>query len=180
MAIKPSSGFMKVLLLLAIFSLAPVTMYFLYSRTGGPPSQKEMQLQRNLRYAFMQGVDAIDLASLTPWPYVKVCAIDSGASTAEVNKVLGFDYEFIQEMHWLHLPDYWSLVFVDSEREANWGMARPVTPVRISRKDLADLKLPPGVKGHCIVREGRVEITRRSVPVGDSPVTVQLVDARAD
>jgi hypothetical protein len=180
MSIKPSSGFMKVVLLLAIFSLAPVTMYFFYSRTGGPPSPKEMQVQKNLRYAFMQGVETIDLAPLTPWPYVKVCAIDGGVSTAEVNAVLGFDYEYIQEMHWLHLPDYWSLVFVDAEREANWGMARPVTPVRISRKDLADVKLPPGVKGQCMAREGRIEIARGAVPVGESPITVQLVDARAD
>jgi hypothetical protein len=171
---------MKVLLLLAIFSLAPATLYILYSRTGGPPSQKEMQLQRNLRQAFMQGQDAIDLAPLAPWPYVRVCALDAGLSTAEVNKILGFDYEFIQEMHWLHLPDYWSLVFIDKEREANWGMARPVTPVRISRKDLADLKLPPGTKGQCIVRDGRIELTRRQAPVGESPVVVQFVDARAD
>lgn len=180
MGFKPSTGFMRVLLLLAILSLAPVTMYILYSRTGGPPSPKEMQVQKNLRYAFMQGQDAIDLAPLTPWPYVKVCALESGLSTAEVNKILGFDYEFIQEMHWLHLADTWSLVFVDREREANWGMARPVTPVRISRKDLADLKLPAGTKGQCITRDGRIELTRKQAPVGESPMVMQFVDAQAD
>jgi len=180
MAFKPSTGFMRVLLLLAIFSLAPVTMYLLYSRTGGPPSQKEMGFQKNLRYAFMQGGDAVDIAPLAAWPYVKVCALDAGLSTAEVNEILGFDYEFIQELHWLHLADFWSLVFIDAEREANWGLTRPVTPVRISRKDLADLNLPAGAKGQCITRDGRIEITRRGVPVGESPIVVQLVDARRE
>jgi len=180
MSIKPSSSFMKVLLLLAVFSLAPITLYILYTRTGGPASQKELQFQKNLRFAFMQGVDAIDLAPLAAWPYVKVCALESGLTTDEVNKILGFDYQNIAELHWLHLGDYWSLVFVDAEREASWGMARPVTPVRIPKKDLADLKLPEGVKGQCITRDGRIEITRRSVAVGESPVTVQLVSTVAE
>ncbi len=180
MSIKPSSSFMKVLLLLAVFSLAPITLYILYTRTGGPASQKELQFQKNLRFAFMQGVDAIDLAPLAAWPYVKVCALESGLTTDEVNKMLGFEYQNIAELHWLHLGDYWSLVFVDAEREASWGRARPVTPVRIPKKDLADLKLPAGAKGQCITRDGRIEITRRSVAVGESPVTVQLVSTVAE
>ena len=180
MSMKPSSSFVKVLLLLAIFSMAPVTLYFLYARNGGPASQKELQFQKNLRFAFMQGADAIDLAPLAAWPYIRVCALESGLSDDEVNKLLGFKYDNIAELHWLHLGDYWSLIFVDSEREASWGMARPVTPIRIPKKDLADLKLPAGAKGQCIGKDGRVEITRRTAPVGESPVVVQLVDARAD
>lgn len=177
---KPSRSFIKVLLLLAIFSLAPVTLYILYTRTGGPASQKEMQFQRNLRYAFMQGVDAIDLVPLAAWPYVRVCALDSGLSHDEVTKVLGFDYENFQQLHWLHLKEYWTLVFIDKEREVSWGKARPVTPVRIPRKDLADLKLPPRSIGQCINSDGRIEITRRTAPLGESPVTMQFVDATAD
>jgi len=180
MSVKPSRSFMKVILLLAIFSLAPITLYILYTRTGGPASQKEMQFQRNLRYAFMQGVDAIDLAPLAAWPYVRVCALDSGLSHDEVTKVLGFDYENFQELHWLHLNEYWSLIFIDKEREVSWGTARPVQPVRIPRKDLADLKLPAKAKGFCMDRDGRIEVTRRSVPVGESPVTMQFIDADAD
>jgi len=180
MSIKPSSSFVKVLVLLAVFSLAPVTLYILYTRTGGPPSQKEMQFQKNLRFAFMQGVDALDLAPLAAWPYVKVCALQSGLTHDEVNTILGFDYTNIEELHWLHLGDYWTLVFVDAEREASWGMARPVTPVRIPKKDLADLKLPAGAKGQCISRDGRIEITRGAAPVGESPITVQLVSTAAE
>lgn len=180
MSLKPSSSFQKVLILLAVFSLAPGTLYFLYARNGGPASQKEMKVQKNMRYAFMAGVDAIDLAPLTEFPWVKVCALTNGLTRDDVNKVLGFDYQFFQELHWLHLEEYWSLVFIDSEREASWGMARPVTPIRIPRKDLADVKLPDGAKGQCITRDGRIELTRRSVPVGESPVVVQLVDAKAD
>ncbi len=180
MAFKPSPSFLKVLVLLAVFSLAPVTLYILYTRTGGPPSQKEMQFQKNLRFAFMQGVDALDLAPLAAWPYVKVCALQSGLTHDEVNQILGFDYKNIEELHWLHLRDYWTLVFADTEREASWGMARPVTPVRIPKKDLADLKLPAGAKGQCISRDGRIEITRGTVPVGESPITVQLVSTTAE
>ncbi len=180
MSWKPTPSFLRVLLLLAIFSLTPVTLYILYTRTGGPASQKEMQFQRNLRYAFMQGVDAIDLAPLAAWPYIRVCALDSGLSHDEVTKILGFDYENFQELHWLHLKEYWTLVFIDKEREVSWGMARPVTPVRIPRKDLADLKLPAKSKGQCIDGDGRIEITRRTGAVGESPVTMQFVDAEAD
>jgi len=180
MALKPTSSFMKVLLLLAIFSLTPITLFILYTRTGGPESQKEMQLQRNLRYAFMQGVDAIDMAPLTPWPYIRVCAFKNGLSREEIATILGFDYENFQELHWLHMSDYWTLLFIDKEREVSWGTARPVTPVRIPKKDLADLKLPEKSKGQCITRDGRLEVTRRTVPVGESPVTVEFVDSTAD
>ena len=97
MTLKPSSSFMKVLLLLAVFSLAPVTMYTLYTRTGGPASQKEMVVQKNLRYAFMGGVDGIDLTPMTPWPWVKVCAVTSGVSLDELTQILGFEYKDFEE-----------------------------------------------------------------------------------
>ncbi len=171
---------MKVLLLLAIFSLAPLTLYAMYKRTGGLASDKEMGFQKNLRYALMAGQDGIDLAPLTPWPWIKVCALDNGLSREEVTKVLGFDYKDFDEMHWLPLQAYWTLVFIDKEREASWGMARPVQAVRIPRKDLADLKLPKDAKGVCISRDGRAEISRKSVPVGESPVILTLVSANAD
>lgn len=171
---------MKVLLLLAIFSLAPVTMYIMYTRTGGPESQKEMKVQKNLRYAFMGGIDAIDLAPLSDTTWEKVCAVTDNVSRAELTKIIGFDYEHFQELHWLHLKDHWTLLFIGAEREVNWGKTRPVMPVRIPRKELADLKLTVEGKGQCITRGGRAEITRRSVPVGESPVVLQLVDAAAD
>ena len=180
MSIKPSKSFMKFLALMALFSLAPITLYTLYTRTGGPASQKEQKFQKNLRYAFMQGVDAVDLAPLADWPYIKVCALDTGLTRADVTKVLGFDYQYFDELHWLPLADFWTLIFIDVEREASWGMARPVTAIRIPRKDLADLKLPDGVKGQCISHDGRAEITRRAAPVGESPVTVQLINAGPD
>ena len=167
---------MKVLLLFAIFSLAPVSLLIMYARTGGPASGKEVIFQKNLRYAFMADGDTVDLAPLTPWPWIRVCALDAGLSRAEVTEVLGFDYDNFSELHWLHLADTWSLIFIDAEREANWGMARPVTPVRIHRKDLGDLALPAGAKGQCIDRAGRLEITRRAAPVGESPVVVHLTN----
>ncbi len=180
MSAKPSKSFLKFVGLMALLSLAPVSMYIIYTRTGGPASDKEQKFQKNLRYAFMRGEDAIDLAPLADWPYIKVCALDSGLTHDEVTKVLGFDYQYFDQMNWLHLAGFWTLVFVDVEREASWGMARPVTTIRIPRKDLADLKLPAGAKGTCITHDGRAEIERHAAPVGESPVTVSLVDARQD
>ena len=180
MSLKPSKSFMKFIGLMALFSLAPVSLYIVYTRTGGPASDKEQKFQKNLRYAFMQGEDAIDLAPLVDWPYIKVCALDSGLTRGDVTKVLGFDYQYYDQMTWLPLTGYWTLVFVDKEREASWGMARPVTTIRIPRKDLADLRLPASAKGACITHDGRVEISRRGVPVGESPIVVQMVNAQPD
>ncbi len=165
---------MKVLALLALFSLAPVTLYVLYARTGGVASGKEVTVQKNLRYAFMTGADNIDLAPLTPWPWIKVCALDAGLSRADVTAILGFDYDNFAELHWLHLADYWTLIFIDVEREASWGLARPVTPVRVPRKDLGDLTLPDGAKGQCMDRDGRLALTRREAPVGVSPIVARF------
>ena len=181
MAFKPSPSFLRVIVLLAIFSMAPVTMYILYTRTGGPASVQELAFQHNLRLALMGGNEAVDLAPLTPWSWIKVCALDSGLSEGEVDKVIGFPYKNFGELHWLPLDGYWTLMFIDSERQASWGPARPVVPVRIPRKDLADLALPEGAKGQCIDRaNGRVEITRRDAPVGTSPAVLHFVDTTAD
>lgn len=172
---KPTASFFKVLGLLALFTAAPATIYFLYTRTGGPESKKELGFQRNLRYALMAGTETLDLAPLTEWPWVKVCALDSGLSAAEVDAVLGFTYEAKAALHWLHRPDTWTLVFVDAEREASWGLARPVTAIRIPRKELADLRLPADVKGTCAPREApQATLTRTQAPVGVSPVTISF------
>ncbi len=178
MPLKPSPTFLRLLVLLAVFSLAPVTLYILYTRTGGPASGKELVFQRNLRFSLMAGSDTVDLATLTAWPWEKVCALDAALTEDELNAVVGFSYKDYAELHWLHLADYWTLFFVDSERQASWGLARPVVPIRISRKEHADLALPPGVKGQCVGRgDGRLQLSRKTVPVGVTPVTASLVDS---
>jgi hypothetical protein len=181
MSWKPSATFLRVIVLLLVFSLAPATLYILYTRTGGPASGKELVFQKNLRFALMAGGDAVDLGPLADWPWVKVCAVGSGLSEDDLTKVIGFDYKDYGELHWLPLPDYWTLLFIDKEREASWGKAHPVVPIRISRKDLADIALPKDVKGQCIERNtGRIEVTRGTAPVGTSPITLNLVDTTND
>jgi hypothetical protein len=178
MAFKPSPTFLRVLLLLAMLSLAPVAMFIMYTRTGGPASGKEVTFQHNLRFALMSGNEAVDLAPLTDWPWVKVCAIDSGVGEKALNTLIGFDYKDFGELHWLPLKDYWTLLFIDEPRTVSWGTAQLVVPVRISRKELADLALPEGAKGQCIDRgSGRIEVTRKPAPVGTTPVTLHLVDS---
>ncbi len=181
MSWKPSPTFLRVLVLLVVFSLAPATLYILYTRTGGPASGKELVFHKNLRFALMAEGAALDVAPLTDWPWVRVCAVTNGVTADELNKIIGFPYKDFEELHWLPLPDYWTLLFIDKERQASWGIAHPLVPIRVSRKDLANLSLPEGAKGQCIEREaGRIEITRQAAPVGTTPITLTLVDTTND
>lgn len=175
MSLKPSPTFLKAAGLLAFLSLTPLSIYIMYNRTGGPESKKEMTFQKNLRYAFMAETTAVDLAPLTEWPWVRVCAVDVGLSREDLKTVLGFDYKDYDQLHWLPLKDHWTLLFIDFEREASWGLARPVTPVRIPRAELADAKFSEGQKGVCAPREtARLAFTRGTAPVGASPITAEL------
>src|SRR5438067_6088354 len=101
MSLKPSPTFLRLIVLFAIFSLAPVTMYIMYTRTGGPASGKELVFQRNLRFALMAGNEALDLAPLTDWPWTKVCAVQSGVNEQELETLIGFAYKDFGELHWL-------------------------------------------------------------------------------
>jgi hypothetical protein len=176
MSLQPSNSFLKVIGLLAIFTLVPGSLYLMYYRTGGPASQKELAFQKNVRYAFMQGTETVDLAPLTTWGWKKVCALDSNITADDVATVIGFPYKDFEQLYWMHQPTVWTLLFIDSEREANWGPATPIVPIRIPRKEVAQLALPEGAKGACTDRETGGLILSRQVesPVGISPITVRL------
>jgi hypothetical protein len=175
---KPSTSFVRVVVLIAVFSLTPLSLYMLYYRSGGPLSQKELALQKNLRFAFMTGPDIIDVAPLTPWPWVKMCAVTSAVTPDELAAVIGFPYKDYDQLYWLPHAQFWTLLFIDSEREASWGKVTPVTPVRIPRTEVADLMLPSGKKGICVSREGgRFNLARMpDTPVGASPIVVRLIE----
>ena len=174
MSFAPSSSFLKVVALLLLFTLVPGTLFVVYTRTGGPESKKELAFQKNMRYALMSGTPTLDLAPLSDWPWIQVCALDHGITQSELTDLLGFEYEHFGTLHWVRLQEYWTLLFIDSEREANWGMTRPITAVRIPRKELADLALPEGVVGACAGVQDDVVVSRRSAPVGESPVVVMF------
>lgn len=175
MAKGPSKSFLKVIGLLAIFTIAPATIYFLYTRTGGPESRKELVFQRNLRYALMAGTDTLDFGPLTDWSWVQVCALTHGLNAKEIDTTVGFEYLAKAELHWMPHAEYWTLLFVDTEREVNWGKARPVTAIRIPRKELADLNLPADTKGVCVDRGTmQARLSRAPAPVGTSPVTIRF------
>ena len=181
MAVKPSPTFVRLIVLFALLSLAPVTLYFLYQRTGGLASGEDLTFHRNLRFALMSGSEAVDLAPLTDWSWVKVCALDSGLSSEDVDAVVGFTYNDYGDLTWIGRKDFWTFLFIDKPLKMSQGTTQPVMPVRISRKDLADLALPEGAKGQCLSRgSGRIEVTRRAAPVGVSPAILHLVDSDAD
>ncbi|MEQ9448579.1 MAG: hypothetical protein RLN70_06670, partial [Rhodospirillaceae bacterium] len=111
MSLAPSRSFLKFVALLLLFTSVPGTLYILYTRTGGPESKKELAFQKNLRYALMAGGETLDLAPLTDWPWEKVCAVNNGLTEDEFKAVVGFEYEHFGELHWMHLENYWTLVF---------------------------------------------------------------------
>ncbi len=51
----PSKSFIKVIGLLLLLSLGPLSIYVLYTRTGGLESCRELSFHRNMRFAFMAG-----------------------------------------------------------------------------------------------------------------------------
>ena len=152
-----------------------MTVALLYYRTGGPESKRELAFQKNLRFGLMAGTESVDLAPLTEWPWERVCAVTFGLSEEQLADVMGFSYQHFGELHWLHRPKYWTLLFIDNRREASWGDVTPVIPVRIHRAELADLGLPNGVSGQCVGRNGGRFLVARNLdaPVGVSPVTVR-------
>lgn len=176
MAWKPTKSFFKFAALFALLSLGPASIYILYTRTGGPESQKERTFQRNLRYALMRDSATVDIAPLTDWGYETVCAIDSNVTEAEMTALIGFSYKDYDQLHWLRRADHWTLLFIDSERETNWGMHRPVTPIRIPREGLTDLKLPPDAKGKCVPKATAIALRRHDAPVGVSPVVMNFAE----
>lgn len=171
----PSKSFLKVLGLLAVFTLAPATIYMLYTRTGGPESKKEIVFHKNLRFVLMGGEDVLDFGPLTEWPWEKVCALTDGLADKEIDEILGFEYLAKAEMHWMSRAEYWTLLFVDVEREVNWGKARPVTAIRMSHREMAELRLPLGSKGICVPRHSiQARLSRSPAAIGQSPVTIRF------
>ena len=171
----PSKSFLKAMALLLIFTSAPATIYILYSRTGGPESQKELSFHRNIRFALMGGTDTVDIKPLTEWPWVKACALKDNLSREQVNAVIGREYPHYRELNWMGQEDYWTLVFEDSERDTSWGLHTPSVPVRMPKKDIAGAVFPDGVDGICFTEDQSVlAVTRSAAPVGQSPAVLQL------
>lgn len=170
----PSKSFAKVFGLILLLSLGPASIYFLYKRTGGLESRQELAVHRNLRFIFMEGTESIDLTRFADWPWEKVCAFGSGLTQAEVDRLAGFPYENFGQLTWRNLEDHWTLLFIESERETNWGLHRPITPIRIPMDDIAGFETT-GI-GTCADRsEARLALTRQSVPLGTTPVIARLV-----
>ncbi len=174
---KPSPTFIKAVALLLVLSLAPLSIYILYNRNGGLESQKERTFQKKLRYVLMGANTTVDLGPYTEWEWETLCAIDANVSAAELEGILGFKYKDYDQLHWIPVARYWTLLFVGDERDTNWGKHHPVTPIRIPRDDLANLALPEGKKGVCVPREtARFMFQRGEAPIGVSPITAIIRD----
>lgn len=171
----PSKSFLKIVGLFLVLSLGPVSIYMLYKQTGGLESRRELAFHRNARFAFMSGTDSVDLKSLTDWPWARVCAFGPGLDQKEVNALVGFSYDNFSQLTWTQLEDHWTLLFIDSERETNWGMHRPVIPIRIPFEDIARYRASGGSKGGCVDSEGAaLSLERIDAPVGQTPIVAKL------
>jgi hypothetical protein len=172
----PSKSFIKVVGLILLLSLGPASIYFLYKRTGGLESRDELAFHRNIRFEFMAGTDTVDPRPLTDWSWERLCAFGSGLSQAEVDTLVGFSYDNFSQLTWRDLEDHWTLLFIDSERETNWGLHRPVTPIRIPTDDIADFTPEDGALGSCADRDNaRLALERRPAPLGKTPIVARLV-----
>ncbi len=175
----PSKSFIKIIGLLLLLSLGPASIYVMYTRTGGLESRRELAFHKNARFAFMAGTDAVPLAALTDWPWETVCAFGPGLSQADVDQLLGFSYENFSQMTWRDLEDHWTLLFVDSERETNWGMHRPVVPIRVPALDIAGYDGPQ--TGACVTSpDAHLVLSRTGFEPGVSPVSAALGISASD
>jgi len=171
----PSKSFVKFIGLLLLLSLGPLSIYFLYTRTGGLESRRELAFHRTLRFAFMGGTDVIGLAPLTNWPWERVCAFKSGLSQGQINDLVGFIYDDFAQLPWRDLEDYWTLMFIDAERETNWGMHRPVISLRIPMDTIAQYAYTPDSSGLCVIKDNAVlALTREAGLLDSTPVTARL------
>lgn len=174
-SLRPSASFLKFLVLVLILSLGPGTIYFFYNRTGGLESRKEVVFHRNIKFLFMSGEESIELTSFTDWPWIRVCALNSGLTPADVETVIGHPYLNYRELRWLGRSDHWTLLFIDRERETTLSWRRPSVPIRMPKTEVADYYFEPDEKGWCVPRENaRLLVSRRSVPFGITPIVVRL------
>lgn len=170
----PSKSFIKIIGLLLLLSLGPASIYIMYTRTGGLESRRELAFHKNARFAFMAGTETVRLADLTDWPWQTVCAFGPGLTQAEVDQLLGFSFENFAQMTWRSLEDHWTLLFIDGERETNWGMHRPIIPIRVPVQDIAGYSGP--LKGVCVAsRDALLGLSRAEFEAGVSPVTATLM-----
>lgn len=170
----PSKSFVKAVGLILLLALGPASIYFLYKRTGGLESREELAIHRNLRFLFMAGTESIDVTKFVEGPWETVCAFGSGLSQADVDQLVGFEYGNFGQLTWRNLSDHWTLLFIESERETNWGLHRPVTPIRIPIDDIAGFETE-GL-GTCESRaDARLALTRKDVALGQTPVVARLV-----
>ncbi|MFL2769421.1 MAG: hypothetical protein ACJZ9F_00280 [Rhodospirillaceae bacterium] len=176
----PSKSFIKFVGLILLLSLGPASIYFLYKQTGGLESRSELAFHRKVRFAFMTAQSRVDLEPLTDWQWQKVCALDSGLSQSQVDTLIGFPFKKFSQLTWRDLKDHWTLLFIDSERETNWGSHRPTIPVRVPKDSIASYDFQ-GSQGVCVEGVGAIlEVSRRDVPIGLSPITVQLAPDTKD
>ena len=172
----PSKSFLKAVGLILLLSLGPASIYFMYTRTGGLESRRELAFHRNARFAFMAGTDTVALSALTDWPWQTVCSFGPQLRQADVDALLGFNYGNFTQLTWRGLEDHWTLLFIDAERETNWGPHRPIVPIRVPASDIAAYAGP--LMGECIAADGAaLAVTRSAFQPERSPVAVKLTEA---
>ena len=113
-----------------VLSIGPVSIAYLYTRTGGLESRKEIQFHKTLRYVFMNNISSLKLKRITDWTWEKACIFDHNVNGDKLNLLLGFDYKDYDQLTWVHLKDHWTFLFIGKLRDTNWGLHRPVVAFR--------------------------------------------------
>ena len=169
----PTKSFFKFLILFLVLSIGPGSIYFLYSRTGGLESRREIIFHKKLRFAFMTREDSIQLISLTDWSWKKVCAFGYGISESRLETLIGFPYENYTQLSWRNLPNFLTLLFIDNQRQTNWGLHRPVIAIRIPQDSIARYAGPE--MGNCAPAEKAfLFVERNLISLEITPVRARL------
>ena len=172
----PSKSFIKFVALILLLSLAPASIYILYKRTGGLESRRELTFHKNLRYKLMYGQETVSLNELTDWGWIRVCAFEAGARQSQIDQLVGFHYADFDNLTWRNLEDYWTLVFIDSERDTNWGMHRPIIAIRVPSLEIASFRKLDDRVGNCVLKDAAaLSLERSRVPLGQTPVKASLI-----
>ena len=121
----------------------------------------------------MAGQDSIELISLADWNWKTACAFGHGISESRLERLIGFPYKNFNQLSWRKLPNFWTLLFIDSQRQTNWGLHRPVIAIRIPQDSIARYAGPE--IGNCVSAEKAfLFIERNLISPEITPISAKL------
>jgi hypothetical protein len=138
-----------------------------YDQQSDLPSTNERAVQTLLKKAIRNGKAFVALSDLTKETWKTVCMIVPYATRPHVEAALGSTYDQYQEVTWIGVETYWTLLFVRDDDST--------LPVRIHRTELGDYNLKPNEWVRCAPFSRGVLIISKEYRVGDAPIKLEML-----